>query len=67
LAKALSVAFPFQRFKEVCREAHADLNSATNIAQRVGDAELLACKDKKATKALLMQRHDAWRKATGWP
>jgi len=53
---------------QVCgHETHADLNAATNIAQRVGDTELLACKDKKAIKALLMQRHGAWRKATGWP
>ncbi len=44
----------------VCgHQVHADLNAATNIAQRVGDTELIACTDKKAIKALLMRRHDA--------
>jgi hypothetical protein len=52
----------------VCgHQAHADLNAATNIARRCGDAELAACTDRKAVKALLMQRHAAWRKANGWP
>src|SRR2546421_8325281 len=41
---------------------HADLNAATNIARRVGDAPLLACKDKTAVKALLLQRHQKWKK-----
>src|SRR5229473_2955127 len=35
----------------VCgHQVHADLNAATNIAQRVGDTELIACTDKKAIK-----------------
>jgi len=48
-------------------QAHADLNAATNIERRVGDRELQACKDRKAVKSLLMQRHEAWRKQHGWP
>jgi Putative transposase DNA-binding domain len=53
---------------QVCgHQAHADLNAATNIAQRFGDADLRACTDRKAVKALLMKRHAAWRKANGWP
>jgi transposase len=46
---------------------HADLNAAINIERRLGDAELQACKDRKAIKALLMQRHEAWKKQNGWP
>jgi Putative transposase DNA-binding domain len=53
---------------QVCGyQVHADLNAATNIARRVGDAELCVCTDKHEVKALLMQRHEAWRKANGWP
>jgi transposase len=53
---------------QVCgHQAHADLNAATNIARRVGDAELRACRDKKEVKAMLMKRHEAWRKQNGWP
>ena len=48
-------------------QAHADQNAATNIAQRVGDTELHACKDKQEVKALLIQRHQAWKKQHGWP
>src|SRR6266699_4895883 len=46
---------------------HADLNAATNIARRVGDTALEACKNKTAVKALLMQRHQEWKKQNGWP
>jgi len=46
---------------------HADLNAAINIERRLGDAELQACKDRKAIKALLMQRHQIWKKQNGWP
>ncbi len=46
---------------------HADLNAATNIARRVGDAALQACRNRKAVKALLLQRHQAWKKQNGWP
>src|SRR5712692_141550 len=53
---------------QVCgHQAHADLNASSNIAQRFGDVELRARTDKKAVKALLMKRHEAWRKANGWP
>jgi hypothetical protein len=48
-------------------QTHADLNAATNIERRVGDLGLQACKDRKAVKSLLMQRHEAWRKQHGWP
>jgi hypothetical protein len=46
---------------------HADLNAAINIEHRLGDEELRACKDRKAIKALLMSRHEAWKKQNGWP
>src|SRR6266704_3506310 len=52
----------------VCRfQTHADLNAATNLARRVGDLDLQACKDRQAVKSLLMQRHAAWGKQHGWP
>jgi len=52
---------------QVCGfQTHADLNAATNIERRAGDTELRACKDRKAVKALLMQRHEAWKKQNGW-
>ncbi|HLJ36459.1 MAG TPA: transposase [Ktedonobacteraceae bacterium] len=47
-------------------QAHADLNAATIIERRVGDSTLQRCKDRKAVKSLLMQRHEAWRKQHGW-
>jgi hypothetical protein len=46
---------------------HADLNAAINIGHRWGDSELRACKDRKAVKALLLQRHQAWKQHHGWP
>lgn len=48
-------------------QTHADLNAAVNIARRVGDRELQGCKNRQAVKALLMRRHEAWRKQHGWP
>jgi hypothetical protein len=48
-------------------QTHADLNAATNIERRVGDAALQACKDKTAVKALLLQRHQVWKTQNGWP
>jgi len=53
---------------QVCGfHAHADLNAATNIARRVGDTALQACKGRQEVKALLMQRHEAWKTENGWP
>jgi hypothetical protein len=52
----------------VCHHSmHADLNAATNLARRVGDTELRACKDRKEVKALLLQRHQQWRQQNGYP
>ena len=48
-------------------QTHADLNAAVNIARRAGDSALQLCKDRKAVKSLLVQRHEAWRKQHGWP
>src|SRR5229473_1772003 len=53
---------------QVCGyQAHADLNAATNIEHRWGDDELRVCKDRKAVKVLLMQRHQVWKIQNGWP
>jgi transposase len=46
---------------------HADHNAATNLAQRKGDAELHACRERQEIKALLMERHEQWRTQKGWP
>ena len=47
---------------KVCRlEAHADHNAAINLSRRVGDTQLCACRDRTAIKAVLMQRHEAWK------
>ena len=52
---------------QVCGlQEHADLNAATNIAGRFGDGELQTCQDRKAIKALLLQRHELWKQAHGW-
>lgn len=48
-------------------KTHADLNAAINIEQRWGDDELRDCTDRKAVKALLMQRHQQWKEQHGWP
>jgi hypothetical protein len=40
---------------------HADVNAAENLASRLGDQELAACADRKATKALLNRRHQEWQ------
>jgi hypothetical protein len=53
---------------QVCGfQAHADLNAAINIARRAKDAELSACRNEQEVKALLMQRHQAWKMQNGWP
>ena len=46
---------------------HADINAAINIEHRLGDDELRVCKDRKAIKALLLRRHQAWKQQNGWP
>ncbi len=47
---------------QVCHHStHADLNAATNLARRVGDAELQACQTRADIKALLLRRHAAYR------
>ena len=53
---------------KVCgHRTHADLNAAANIAHRLADEELRACKKRKAVKALLMRRHQEWKQQHGWP
>jgi len=44
---------------------HADHNASLNLAQRLHDMELAACKNKAEVKALLRERHDAWKKKNG--
>jgi putative transposase-like DNA-binding protein len=51
---------------QVCGfEAHADHNASVNISRRVGDRHLRACRDRTAIKAVLMQRHEAWKQQQG--
>ncbi len=53
---------------QVCgHRMHADLNAAINLEHRWGDEELYACKDRQAVKALLLERHQIWKKQHGWP
>ena len=52
---------------QVCHhQTHADLNASINVQHRWGDTELQACKDRKEIKALLMRRHEQWKKQNGW-
>jgi transposase len=52
----------------VCRNTmHADHNAALNVARRLGDTALQTCKDRKAVKALLAQRHQTWKTQNGYP
>ena len=48
-------------------KAQADENAAVNIARRVGDQEVWACRSRQELRALLDTRHQRWRQATGWP
>ena len=51
---------------QVCGfEAHADHNASVNISRRFGDRHLRACRDRTAIKAVLMQRHEAWKQQQG--
>jgi len=43
-------------------EDHADHKAAVTLAGRWGDRELAACRGKKEIKALLMTRHEEWKK-----
>jgi putative transposase-like DNA-binding protein/probable transposase len=53
---------------QVCHfREHADLNAAMNLACRVGDTALAACQGRAPIKALLLQRHELWKRQNGWP
>ncbi len=43
----------------------ADRKAARTLADRWGDRELAACRDKKAVKALLLKRHENWKQKNG--
>jgi hypothetical protein len=43
-------------------EDQADHKAAVTLASRWGDRELAACRDKKEVKALLLARHDVWKR-----
>ena len=43
-------------------QAHADHKAAGTLASRWGDRDLAACRTKEEVKALLMQRHEQWKK-----
>ncbi len=52
---------------QVCgAEAHADVQAAHNIASRLHDHEVQACKTRQEVKALLERRHQRWRMEIGW-
>jgi len=46
---------------------HADHNSSLNLAERLSDSELAACKPKAEVKALLLKRHEVWKKQNRLP
>lgn len=46
-------------------EDHADHNASVNLAGRWGDQQLAACQNKAEVKALLRERHAAWKKKQG--
>jgi Putative transposase DNA-binding domain len=43
----------------------ADRNAALNLSSCFGDQELATCKSKAEVKALLLKRHEAWKKKNG--
>jgi transposase len=47
-------------------QAHADHNAAVNIARRLGDQDIRACRSRQELRALLDVRHQRWRQETGW-
>jgi len=51
---------------QVCGfRAHADVNASLNLSRRIGDKALQACRDRDAIKALLMKRHEQWKRDNG--
>jgi len=40
---------------------HADLNASKNLAARLHDEALQACRNRQEVKALLMRRHESWK------
>jgi Putative transposase DNA-binding domain len=46
---------------------HADLNAAINVQHRLGDTKLSTCRGRKAVKALLLRRHQEWKRQNGYP
>jgi rubrerythrin len=44
---------------------HADKNASENIADRLHDEELRACKTRAEIKALLLRRHEQWKQKFG--
>ncbi|MDQ2715890.1 MAG: transposase [Chloroflexota bacterium] len=51
---------------QVCgHTAHADRNASENIADRLHDEELRACKTRAEVKALLLCRHEQWKQKFG--
>ena len=46
-------------------QEQADRKAARTLADRWGDRELAACRDKKAVKALLLKRHENWKQKNG--
>ncbi len=51
---------------QVCgHTAHADRNASENIADRLHDEELRACKTRAEVKALLLRRHGQWKQNFG--
>jgi len=45
--------------------AHADINASQNIASRLGDQEVRACRNRQEVKALLLKRHEQWKQNVG--
>jgi hypothetical protein len=45
--------------------AHADINAAQNLAERLNDGEVRACQNRQDIKALFMRRHEQWKQKFG--
>src|SRR6266700_5656669 len=46
-------------------QEQADRKAAQTLADRWGERELVACRDKQAVKALLLKRHENWKHNNG--